>query len=80
MEEESTHVVVGRHEATERLGLAVNGEGKKADGRSNSSGLTFLFLDIEMPGLKGFEVLRSIPSAIEIRSPRQGRALLSIGA
>jgi DNA-binding LytR/AlgR family response regulator len=25
-----------------------------------------LFLDIEMPGLKGFEVLRSIPSSIEI--------------
>ena len=25
-----------------------------------------LFLDIEMPGLKGFEVLRSLPSAIEI--------------
>ena len=25
-----------------------------------------LFLDIEMPGLKGFEVLRSIPPAIEI--------------
>ena len=25
-----------------------------------------LFLDIEMPGIKGFEVLRSIPSAIEM--------------
>jgi two-component system LytT family response regulator len=25
-----------------------------------------LFLDVEMPGLTGFEVLRSVPSAIEI--------------
>jgi DNA-binding LytR/AlgR family response regulator len=56
--------LLGSHDEVTIVGEAC--DGLEAIGKIEELAPDLLFLDVEMPGLKGFEVLRSIPSGIPL--------------